>query len=503
MPELAEKSNFRRAGVSALALVVILGGLFIVSIAFVSWKFSSADSSQNFFQRTAGLVSGTFKEIFSAGENKPAMEIDLGENREASSSVSVGENKFLSTRALGKSVAGKSNNLNSFSENSDTKSSVNKNSSSSSASVPETTISENSENKKSSSVACNFSVVQSPSHKILFSELAWMGSKENSGDEWLELKNNSGRDLSLASWHILSSDENIKIIFEEKDYLKAGGLFLLERSDDNSAPNVPADKIYSGALANSGVRLKIFSPECELADEIDASKKWPAGDNSAKKTMERSFLDLSWHTSANPGGTPKAENTMAFEISGSVTSMPQSEIPASTIDNNTASTTATGTQNSSAVSSGSQILASRILISEIMAGSNVSSYDEFVELYNAGSQAIDLTGWSIKKRSSTGSESILVAASRLEGLKILPNHYFLAANASATLPLTPDVLWPKSYTLAYTQNAVILYDSGGVKTDEVSWNEIPKDESYVRDSWSSNSFHISAAPTPQNSASQW
>lgn len=410
---------------------------------------------------------------------------------------------------------------------------------SSSGSEPPTA--DNSKISESSAPAqCDFKKVRTPNHKILFSEIAWMGSAKSASDEWLELKNNSGRDVPLRGWQILSDNGNlgsthstssgqasspqVKIIFGTNNF-SAGGFYLLERTDDNSAPNVPADEIYSGALSNSGVILGIFNPNCELADEIDASKSWPAGDNAAKKTMERSSLDLSWHTSVNAGGTPKTQNSTAFltgQTSGGSASSSQSG-SASPPASSTSQTAATSSDTSNAASSTANAVSTStsiaststsqtpapaissnglVLISEIMAGTDANSYDEFVELYNPGNQGIDLTSWSLKKRSSTGSESTLLAASHLNGITLQSHRYFLLVNASATLALSPDVSWPKSYTLAYTKNAVVLYDGSGAKVDEASWDNISKNESYVRDSWSSSSFHVSTTPTPQNSARQ-
>lgn len=131
-------------------------------------------------------------------------------------------------------------------------------------------------------------------------------------------------------------------------------------------------------------------------------------------------------------------------------------------------------------------------------GSEGASANEFVELYNAGSNSADLTGWCVKKRTSTGSESTLVAASRLEGKTILPGRYLLLANDGGYLGnIAPDIQWPSSYTLAYTSNAVVLYRGCSEKADEAAWAEIPAGQSIVRDSWGAATFSVQATPTPQ------
>jgi hypothetical protein len=89
--------------------------------------------------------------------------------------------------------------------------------------------------------------------------------------------------------------------------LAPGGFYLLERTDDGAVPEITADKIYSGSLGNSDEALFLFDAACQLQDSVIAAPKWPAGDNTTKKTMER-LPGLLWQTSAAPGGTPKAEN---------------------------------------------------------------------------------------------------------------------------------------------------------------------------------------------------
>ena len=134
-----------------------------------------------------------------------------------------------------------------------------------------------------------------------------------------------------------------------------------------------------------------------------------------------------------------------------------------------------------------------------MAGSENSSLDEFLELYNPTSCVITLSGWTIKKRTSTGNESTLVAMSRLEGKSIPAESYFLLANEGGYVgTVQPDVWWPKSYTLAYANNAIVIYNADGAKIDEAIWTEIPKGQSWARTSWSSNQFSIQN-PNPQNS----
>jgi hypothetical protein len=141
-----------------------------------------------------------------------------------------------------------------------------------------------------------------------------------------------------------------------------------------------------------------------------------------------------------------------------------------------------------------------INVSEILAGVDGNTNYEFIELYNPNEAVVDLTGWSIKKRSSSGSESVLVSANRFEGRKIMSKKYLLLANEGGyNGVIQPDIVWPKSYSLAYKNNAIIFYNANGEAIEDIGWDEIAKGQSLERVSWESDEFKIQNNPNPQNS----
>jgi hypothetical protein len=137
-------------------------------------------------------------------------------------------------------------------------------------------------------------------NKIIFNEISWMGSENSPSDEWIELKNISGKEINLAGWQILNKSQRIKTVFDKETKISANGLLLLKRGDD-----------FAGAIRNSDEALFLFDQNCNLEDEVLASPDWPAGDNFSKRTMERKS-DFSWQTSLDPGGTPGKENSLGF-----------------------------------------------------------------------------------------------------------------------------------------------------------------------------------------------
>lgn len=148
-------------------------------------------------------------------------------------------------------------------------------------------------------------------NKIVINEVAWMGTSMSANNEWIELKNISGATINLENWQLLDEEQQIKIIFSDKEKVAANGLFLLERTDDNAVPGVVADYIYTGSLGNSQESLSLFDGNCQLQDVISAESNWSGGDSDSKRTMERK-TDLTWQTSFESGGTPKAENSSGY-----------------------------------------------------------------------------------------------------------------------------------------------------------------------------------------------
>jgi len=242
--------------------------------------------------------------------------------------------------------------------------------------------------------------------QVIFNEIAWMGTENSANDEWIELKNISGVPISLAGWQIFNKEKQIKIIFT-KETIPGNGLLLLERTDDNSVPGVTANLVYTGTLNNKNESLYLFDNNCQLQDEVIANPNWPSGDNYLKRTMERK-IDLTWQSSANLIGTPKAENSSGYYESipsgGGGGSSPEPQLPSQ--------------PNLKA------------LISEIQIASATNTYDEFIELYNPNEQEVDISQWSIQKSYSTGTA---IYKKNFEKEDRIPGRgYFLIINASST-----------------------------------------------------------------------
>jgi len=259
-------------------------------------------------------------------------------------------------------------------------------------------------------------------NKIIFNEIAWMGTKNSSNDEWIELKNISGSTIDMNNWQILDkaglgdNTKGINIIFENTT-INPDKFFLLERTDDTSAPNIIADLIYTGALNNTNEALYLFDENCKLQDKVEAIPTWGYGSNSSKATMERK-TDLSWQTSENDEGTPKTDNS-----SGSYENPEATDTENDDNNNDDESNQNTSNSGGSSSSTPSPVFYP-VLINEIMY--NLDGSDEgreWIEIFNDANISVDLSNWKLYE------DGINHGLTLIQGTNILsPNQYAVIVN---------------------------------------------------------------------------
>ena len=356
---------------------------------------------------------------------------------------------------------------------------------------------------------CAFNSLAKPDmSRVVFKEIAWAGDKDSASNEWLSFKKVAGGNLDVSGYQIINQNQKIQIILPPKTFLTDGKpVYIAARNNNISGVN--PDLTFSGAIKNSNEELELFDSGCRLLDKVSANPDWPAGKASPDYLPAERAADFSWYTY----GDEPVSNNKASSIAAS-----SSPANSSTSQDGNSSSAAVMAQTPSpiilaepqpAVSTSSvgqppvPTIGSRekVLISEIMAGAEGNSDYEFIELYNAGSQTADMTGWAIKKKSSGGKESTLVVSSRFKGVIVPAGGYLLLANGSGyTGAVSADLLWPSSYTLAYVNNGITLYNQNGEVADAINWSEIPAGKSFSRVSWDGGDFVV-GDPTPQNSSS--
>ena len=307
---------------------------------------------------------------------------------------------------------------------------------------------------------------KNPSYNdVIINEVAWMGTLTSANDEWIELKNVSGNKVDISGWQLIDQGEQIKVIFESNNKIQANGFYLLERTDDDSVPNIRADLIYVGALSNLDEGLRLFDKECNLIDEVLANKDWPAGDSLQKRTMERNSFGSIWHTYQGVGnGTPKSENSEPPVVSalsgggGSVSS------PAVVVTTTAIQTTSTLSLSAPFFCSSSLAspLFSPVILNEIAwMGTENSVNDEWLELKNITSEEVSLNGWQLIDEDS--QIKIIFEAND----KILANSFYLLERTddNSVLGVSANKIYVGS--LGNNNETLNLFNSNCVLIDRV------------------------------------
>ncbi len=225
-----------------------------------------------------------------------------------------------------------------------------------------------------------------------------MGTITSSNDEWIELYNNTQNSITLDGWRLIAQNETPNIILS--GIIPANGFYLLERTNDETVSNISADKIYTGALGNSGEHLILYDNLNNIIDEIDCSAGWISGDNATKQTMEkvdRGPTSTSWQASENPRGTPKAKNSDFKTILATSTKEAGETIPVQKID-----------------------YPKNIFINEILPSpEGPDETEEWIELFNENDFEADLSGWQIKDTIGTIKAYVFPKETKVESFGFL------------------------------------------------------------------------------------
>jgi len=139
---------------------------------------------------------------------------------------------------------------------------------------------------------------------VVINEIAWR-TPASAGYIWIELYNNTDRDINLEGWKIRGKDRNPgEIIIEgypeddsvnlNNSTITAGGYFLIERissaGDNPSIGDMQGDfqhRSFWNWLRMGGERISIHDMEGTEIDYVDCSEGWFAGCNELSMSMER------------------------------------------------------------------------------------------------------------------------------------------------------------------------------------------------------------------------
>ncbi|MEK9147643.1 MAG: lamin tail domain-containing protein [Patescibacteria group bacterium] len=279
-------------------------------------------------------------------------------------------------------------------------------------------------------------------HDVIFSEIDWKGSSENSTYEWIELYGNNASAVNLEGWTIEKQDSNGVLSFligdsgdnfDNSHIISQGEYFLLERNE--LATNISSNKIYDGSLGNSGEYLLLKDANGNIIDEMNYLNGWPADSNDYSRTISK--INGVWATSIE---TPKSVNQAYIP--------PQEEQQE---ENNEEAALPTYNERD-------------IVINEIAwMGNSDNSANEWIELYNATSTEINLSGWTLLAQDNSPDIS-------LSGT-INSGEYFLLERTDDNSVSSVSANQIYSGAMSNTGELLILKDSNDKEIDRVdSWH---------------------------------
>lgn len=283
-------------------------------------------------------------------------------------------------------------------------------------------------------------------------EIAWMGNSQGWYYEWLEIYNNTSRELTLDGWTI----ENAGVKNEE---LKLAGVlppkkfFIVCKKEIIGCDFKTWDLSLNDDYTENGL-LILKDEKGNVIDRTPLPKdsQWPAGNKAEKKTMERidataDGRDINnWTTSKSAEGTKKFENGSADTFMEEEAYLPIREISAP-LD--------VPSKINTAYPSG-------IIISEILPSpSGRDEIEEWIELKNQNAQEVDISGWKIKDIKGVTSVYYIP-----EKTKITPNGFLVLPRTETKITLNND-----------GDGLELILPSGNI-SDAISYEKAPLNQSY-------------------------
>lgn len=163
-------------------------------------------------------------------------------------------------------------------------------------------------------------LVASPAWSAPFlTEVAWMGSADNTNDEWVEIYNPGPGALDLSGYELL---EGTTVHALPAVSVPEGGVVVLEDSAAATSLAPDAAVVVGLSLNNSGEILRLCpagqTADPSACDIANGGGAWAAGDNGTKATMARTGPLVegqpgTWETWAGPDSTVTSSGGTAIK----------------------------------------------------------------------------------------------------------------------------------------------------------------------------------------------
>ena len=243
--------------------------------------------------------------------------------------------------------------------------------------------------------------------------------KDNDGQfsDWIEVSNKGDTEIDLDGWYLTDNDSNLtKWKFPSVSIPRAGSIIVYASNEDRSDPAVPLHTNFR--LSSNGEFLALVEPDGETV----ASAFTP--------TYPPQSADVSY------GLSEDGQRAGYFR------------------------TPTPGARNADPEADPAR----QIIITEIMYHPpSEDSAEEFVELYNAGSQPVDLSGWRITGGIEFSFDDFTIPAG---------GYAVVAADATKFTAIYGDAMMiaaPWSGQLSNSSDRITLRDQNNLRVDKVTY----------------------------------
>ena len=323
------------------------------------------------------------------------------------------------------------------------------------------------------------------------------GQRDAREDEFVELYNAGSAPVDISGWRLGDSSKSSDNFFQfpADAVIEPGSYVVLFGGGNPSGFTVPVytdDGTIGNGLKNSGESIHLIDDtDTEVA--VVSHGPWPKAQSIVRNPLDGEAFEP--HKTASPTGDPFSPGraTDAEPETPEVPETPEPETP----------------EAPETETSPEPIPTYALFISEVLAdpptgdagdanqdGQRDAREDEFIELYNAGSAPVDISGWHLGDRSPSDKLFQFPADAVIE-----PGSYvvlFGGGNPSGfTVPVYADDGKIGSNGLTNTGEDIRLIDDNGTEVSVVSHSTWPNDQSIVRNPSDGGAFepHKTASST--------
>jgi uncharacterized protein (TIGR03437 family) len=326
------------------------------------------------------------------------------------------------------------------------------------------------------------SPMSTPTSAILISEFRTRGPN-GASDEFVEIYNNSDLNVDISGWKIRGSSSSgvlsNRLTISPGTIIPARRHFLAANSTGYGGP-IAADQTFTTGLANDG-GLAVTLPNDLVIDQVglssgssfregthlsplpsDTNQSYERKPGDIAGSVQDSGDNLSDFVLLTPSDPQNSRSTPAPSPSPT----PTPALTPSPSPSPSASPTPTPVPSPSP--SPSPSFGPSVVISQFYGGggnTGATFRNDFIEIFNSGSSAVSLAGWSVQYASAAASTW---SVTNLPSIELAPGKHYLIQEASSgsnglTLP-APDVtgtiaMAVSAGKLALVRNAITLVGS--------------------------------------------